>query len=237
MRLRRIAAADEVIEKSSYVVHEPGKQRGHWQELFDCRQPLQLEIGMGKGRFIIDMARLHPRINYIGIERYTSVLYRALQKMEVLRQEGQMPTNLRFLCIDAWDLPDIFAPEEVERIYLNFSDPWPKARHANRRLTSEPFLCRYDKVLMSDGKIEFKTDNRELFDFSLETAAASAVFQIEEKTYDLHRDEKMCQGNVMTEYEEKFSSRGNPICKMVLRRQPADTSYTASSRGDLLREQ
>ena len=218
MRLRRIAAADEAVAHSQLVVHEPEKQKGHWQELFERGQALELEIGMGKGRFIIDMARLHPEINYVGIERYPSVLYRALQKMEALEREGQMPLNLHFLCVDARELPDIFAPGEVERIYLNFSDPWPKARHANRRLTSEGFLARYDQLLAEEGRIEFKTDNRELFDYSLETAAASPAFQIEEKTYDLHRDEKMSAGNVMTEYEEKFAAKGNPICKMLLRR-------------------
>ena len=218
MRLRRIAAADEAVAHSHLMVHEPEKQKGHWQELFERGQDLELEIGMGKGRFIIEMARLHPEINYVGIERYPSVLYRALQKMEALEREGQMPLNLRFLCIDARELPDIFAPGEVECIYLNFSDPWPKARHANRRLTSEGFLVRYDQILAEEGRIEFKTDNRELFDYSLETAAVSPAFQIEEKTYDLHRDEKMSAGNVMTEYEEKFSSKGNPICKMLLHR-------------------
>ena len=218
MRLRRIAAADEAVAHSQLVVHEPEKQKGHWQELFERGQALELEIGMGKGRFIIEMARLRPEINYVGIERYPSVLYRALQKMEALEREGQMPLNLNFLCVDARELPDIFAPGEVERIYLNFSDPWPKARHANRRLTSEGFLARYDQLLAEEGRIEFKTDNRELFDYSLETAAASPAFQIEEKTYDLHRDEKMSAGNVMTEYEEKFAAKGNPICKMLLRR-------------------
>ena len=218
MRLRRIAAADEAVAHSHLVVHEPEKQKGHWQELFERGQALELEIGMGKGRFIIEMARLRPEINYVGIERYPSVLYRALQKMEALEREGQMPLNLHFLCVDARELPDIFAPGEVERIYLNFSDPWPKARHANRRLTSEGFLARYDQLLAEEGRIEFKTDNRELFDYSLETAAASPAFQIEEKTYDLHRDEKMSAGNVMTEYEEKFAAKGNPICKMLLRR-------------------
>src|SRR3712207_9420223 len=119
MRLRRIAGADEAIAVSPYVVHHPQDQKGHWQDRFTKIQPLHLEIGMGKGRFIMEMARLHPEINYVGIERYTSVLYRGLQKMEAMKDAGEMPDNLCFLCIDAWDLPDIFDEGEVDRIYLN----------------------------------------------------------------------------------------------------------------------
>ena len=218
MRLRRIASADEAIEKSKYVVHAPESKRGLWAEVFGNSNPLHIEIGMGKGRFLMDMARLHPERNFIGIERYTSVLYRALQKMEALEEAGQTPRNLRFLCADAWDLPDFFAEGEVERIYLNFSDPWPKARHADRRLTSDRFLARYDKLLAKEGSIEFKTDNGDLFAFSLETAEASGLFYISDRSFDLHHDERMRAGNVMTEYEEKFSSEGKPICKMILRR-------------------
>ena len=156
----------------------------------------------------MDLAALHPEINYIGIERYTSVLLRAVQKMDTL----QLP-NVHFLCEDAAKLPEIFAPEEVDRIYLNFSDPWPKDRHAKRRLTSTRFLERYDNILTPEGRVMFKTDNKDLFDFSLEQVE-EAGWILENHTYDLHHSEYN-EGNVMTEYEEKFSAKGNPICRLV----------------------
>ena len=157
----------------------------------------------------MDLAALNPNINYIGIERYTSVLLRAVQKIE----ENPLP-NVRFLCVDAATLPEIFATEEVNRIYLNFSDPWPKDRHAKRRLTSTRFLARYENILKKEGKVIFKTDNRDLFDFSLEQAK-EADWIIENYTYDLHNSEYN-EGNVMTEYEEKFSKEGKPINRMVI---------------------
>ena len=148
---------------------------------------------------------------------YDSVLLRALQKREALAQDGQTLSNLMFMRMDARLLPKVFEKGEVAKIYLNFSDPWPKARHASRRLTSREFLARYDKVLKEDGVIEFKTDNRELFEFSLEEVP-EAGWKLLAHTFDLHHDEEMVKGNVMTEYEEKFSSMGNPICKMVIAR-------------------
>lgn len=216
MRLRRIPAADEAVEKSEYVIHDPVMLYGHWEDVFEKKQPLHLEIGMGKGRFITSLASLHPEINYIGIEMYNSVLYRALQKLDAMGEEAL--SNLRLLSFDATGLTDIFGPGEINRIYLNFSDPWPKARHAKRRLTSSVFLDRYDKVLSADGQIEFKTDNRGLFDFSVEEVKTSEKWTISQITYDLHNDPVMRQGNVMTEYEEKFSAKGNPIYKMIIRR-------------------
>lgn len=212
MRLRNIPGSKEIIGSSRYVVQEPQKFKGRWQEKFLRTVPLHIEVGMGKGRFIMDMARLHPEINYVGIEMYDSVLLRAVQKMD--QTEEDLP-NLCFLRVDARELPDIFAPGEVDRIYLNFSDPWPKDRHAKRRLTSRQFLERYDRILKPEGHLEFKTDNRDLFVFSLEEAK-TAGWKILADTFDLHKDEKLCQGNVMTEYEEKFSSQGNPICKMII---------------------
>ena len=165
----------------------------------------------------MDMARLHPNINYVGIEMYDSVLLRALQKMEELEETGQGLSNLVFVRMDARLLPEVFEEQEVAKIYLNFSDPWPKARHAKRRLTSREFLARYDKILKKGGVVEFKTDNRDLFRFSLEEVPA-AGWTLAAHTFDLHKNEEMMQGNVMTEYEEKFSSMGNPICKMIIRR-------------------
>ena len=217
MRLRNIPGAKEAIVESEFVISEPERFKGNWKGVFGNDGPIHLEIGMGKGRFMMDMARLHPEINYIGIEMYDSVLLRAVQKYEALVEEGQCLKNLYFLRMDARNLESVFEKGEVGKIYLNFSDPWPKARHASRRLTSREFLSRYDKVLAKDGVIEFKTDNRGLFDFSLEEVP-EAGWKLLAHTYDLHHDEEMVKGNVMTEYEEKFSSMGNPICKMVISR-------------------
>ena len=212
MRLRNIPGADEVIEQSEFCIKNPKEHRGSWQEVFPSKQPLHIEIGMGKGRFMMDMAALHPDINYIGIERYSSVLLRALQKMEL----APLP-NLKFICMDAAEIEEVFAEEEVDRIYLNFSDPWPKDRHAKRRLTSRQFFARYDKVLTKEGHLEFKTDNQDLFTFSLEEVP-EAGWRLDASTRDLHHNAALCEGNVMTEYEEKFSSQGNPICKLIASR-------------------
>ncbi|MCR5719572.1 MAG: tRNA (guanosine(46)-N7)-methyltransferase TrmB [Lachnospiraceae bacterium] len=214
MRLRNIPGARENIQESKFVVSEdvifdcPGK----WKEIFGNDNPVRVEIGMGKGRFIYELAGLNPDINYVGIEKYSSVLLRAIQKME----ECELP-NLRFIRMDAEDVDRVFAPGEVDRIYLNFSDPWPKDRHAKRRLCSRQFLKRYDSILKSDGIIEFKTDNRDLFDFGVEELDF-AGWKADVITYDLHSDEKLMVENVMTEYEERFSSIGNPICKYIIRR-------------------
>ena len=213
MRLRNIPGADEVVANSPICIQNPVEYKGNWKTLFGNDNPIHIEIGMGKGRFLMDLAALNPNINYIGIERYTSVLLRAVQKMDEL----QLP-NVRFLCIDATTLPEIFASDEVNRIYLNFSDPWPKDRHARRRLTSSEFLARYDQILAQDGRIEFKTDNRGLFDFSVEEIENSDIWKLQVKTYDLHDDPMLNFGNIMTEYEEKFSSKGNPICKLIATR-------------------
>ena len=213
MRLRNIPGADEVVQNSAFCIQNPIEWKGKWASLFENDNPIHIEIGMGKGRFLMDLAALNPNINYIGIERYTSVLLRAVQKIE----ENPLP-NVRFLCIDAATLPEIFALGEVNRIYLNFSDPWPKDRHARRRLTSSEFLARYDAFLAKDGRIEFKTDNVDLFNFSLEEIENSPVWHIDVHTFDLHEDPMLNFGNIMTEYEEKFSSKGNPICKLIASR-------------------
>lgn len=217
MRLKNVPGAREAVAASSFVVQEPEKCRGNWKEIFGNDHPVYIEVGMGKGRFLTDLALTHPENNYAGIERYSSVLFRALQKREALEAEGTSMPNLCYMCIDAEDLPKIFGKGEVKGIYLNFSDPWPKDRHAKRRLTSRQFLKRYDEILAADGKIEFKTDNRALFEFSLEEVK-EAGWTLEEYTFDLHHDERLMQGNIMTEYEEKFSSKGNPICKMIISR-------------------
>lgn len=212
MRLRNIKGADEAVNNSPFCIQSPTKLKGSWKQIFGNENPIHIEIGMGKGQFIMSLAKEHPQINYIGIERYTSVLLRALQKME-----NEPLDNLKFLCIDAAILPDIFSAGEVEQIYLNFSDPWPKDRHAKRRLTSRTFLDRYHQVLAPFGHIEFKTDNKGLFDFSLEEIP-DAGWKIDAYTFDLHHDTSMNEGNIMTEYEQKFSSMGNPIYKLIASR-------------------
>ena len=218
MRLRNITGSREVIAESPYVVQEELQPQvaGTWHTLFGNNNPIHIEIGMGKGKFIHTMAKLHPDINYVGIEKYSSVLLRAIQKME----EEELP-NLKFLRMDAEDIATVFAPGEVDRIYLNFSDPWPKDRHARRRLPSREFLARYDVILKKEGRIAFKTDNRDLFDFAVEELEP-AGWKAEVITYDLHGDEKLMEGNVMTEYEEKFSAMGNPICKLIAMREPKE---------------
>lgn len=214
MRLRNIPGSKETIAASDYVVQNPEAQKGSWKELFGNDHPIQIEVGMGKGRFIMDMARLHKDRNFVGIEMYDSVLLRAVQKREQLEEE--LP-NLYFIRMDARNLPEVFEKGEVDRIYLNFSDPWPKDRHAKRRLTSRQFLERYEKILAEGGKVEFKTDNRPLFEFSLEEVK-EAGWVLEACTFDLHHEEQMMEGNVMTEYEEKFSQAGNPIHKLIIHR-------------------
>lgn len=217
MRLRNIPEAAPAIEESPYVFTEEASaaNAGSWKSLFSNNNPLYIEIGMGKGRFIMDNARKFSDINFLGIERYSSVLYRGLQKFEA---EDPILKNLYFLCIDAKDIKEYFKKGEVDRIYLNFSDPWPKERHAKRRLTSSEYLDRYNDILSADGHIEFKTDNRDLFDFSVEEINNHPLWHIDEITYDLHNDSKMNKGNILTEYEEKFSSKGNPIYKLICSR-------------------
>lgn len=212
MRLRNITGSREAIAESPYVVQEALQPEcpGTWSKMFGNENPIHIEIGMGKGKFIHTMAREHPGINYVGIEKYSSVLLRVLQKME----KEELP-NLKFLRMDAEDIVKVFGPGEVDRIYLNFSDPWPKDRHAKRRLPSRQFLERYGQILKQDGQLEFKTDNRELFDFAVEELEP-AGWTAQVITYDLHHDEDLMQGNVMTEYEEKFSALGNPIYKYVI---------------------
>ena len=209
MRLRNVPGARDVMDANEYVYTEPEGMAGTWSQIFGNNNPVHIEIGMGKGRFITTLASMNPDINYVGIEKYSSVLLRAVEKQDELC----LP-NLRFIRMDAENITSVFGKEEVDRIYLNFSDPWPKDRHAKRRLTSRQFFARYNEILKSTGRVEFKTDNRPLFDFSVEEVN-EAGWNLSVCTYDLHNDEKLMEGNVMTEYEERFSSQGNPICKLV----------------------
>ncbi len=206
MRLRHIKGAEELIASNRFVIQDMTAMRGTYAH------PLHIEVGTGKGRFITTLAELNPDIHYIGIENHSSVLLRAVQKLE----ECELP-NLRFMLLDAAGIEDVFAPEETDKIYLNFSDPWPKDRHAKRRLPSRQFLERFHTILAKDGVIEFKTDNRDLFDFALEELNFSR-FKLVASTYDLHNDSVLNEGNIMTEYEERFSSLGHPICKYIIQK-------------------
>lgn len=211
MRLRNIPGADEYIANCEYVINDPTDYKGLWnKEIFSNSNSLHIEIGMGKGQFITQMAANNPDINYLGIERYSSVLLRAATKFE-----KEPLDNLRFLCVDARKLTDIFDKNEIDRIYLNFSDPWPKDRHAKRRLTSPIFLELYSEIIREDGLLEFKTDNTNLFDYSIITINESSLWEMCNYTYDLHNEPSMNEGNIMTEYEEKFVGQGNPIHKLI----------------------
>jgi tRNA (guanine-N7-)-methyltransferase len=212
MRLRNIPGSRDVIQTNHWCVQAPEQQKGFWKDIFHNQNPIHIEIGMGKGQFLFSLAQQNPNINYIGIEKYSSVLLRALQKME------ETPyNNLKFVRMDATTITDVFNHDEIDRIYLNFSDPWPKDRHAKRRLTSKEFFRRYHNILDTNGRVEFKTDNQDLFDFSLNEVTL-AGWDIIEVTRNLHNDPSLFNGNVLTEYEERFSSLGNPIFKLTASR-------------------
>jgi len=269
-RLRNIPAAKEAVKNNPRVLKNPVVSA----EVFGNDHPLQLEIGMGKGRFIMGMAKLHPGINYIGVEVYESVLYRALQKLERIEKNPEdlsvddmerdetesgnnngsvevvetqtadgsiacdkesdeandnangnasdeacdVYSNLRFLCVNAADLSEYLTDGSVDKIYLNFSDPWPKERHAHRRLVSANFLKLFSRLLKDEGIIEFKTDNVGLFEYGL-TQIEEAGYELLYENRDLHADEAEMKENVMTEYEEKFSAKGNKICKFRIKKQ------------------
>ena len=212
MRLRNIPGSRDVIAQSEFVVHDFKESKNHWHEIFQNNNPVRIEVGMGKGQFIYELASLNSDINYVGIEKFSSVLLRAIQK-----QEAAPLSNLKFIRMDAEDIADVFGKDEVDRIYLNFSDPWPKDRHAKRRLPSRQFLERYNAFLKEDGVIEFKTDNHDLFFFALEEVK-EAGWKLDAVTYDLHNDAVLNEGNIMTEYEERFSKLGNPIYKYIISR-------------------
>lgn len=212
MRLRNVPGSRDMIAESPFTIKNETECRGKWKELFGNDHPIHIEIGMGKGQFIMTLAKNNPNINYVGIEKFSSVLVRALEKQEV----EELP-NIYFIRMEAENIADVFAEEEVDRIYLNFSDPWPKDRHAKRRLTSVQFLERYEHILAKEGHIIFKTDNRDLFDFSLEQAELAENWNLLNHTFDLHNSEYV-EGNVMTEYETRFVEKGNAICRMELTR-------------------
>jgi tRNA (guanine-N7-)-methyltransferase len=202
MRLRNVKNAREIVDNSSFVVHNPEEYKGKYnKEVFNNENPIHLEIGMGKGNFIIDKAIKNPNINFIGVERYESVLCRALEKLE----DKQLP-NVKIICVDAINLGDIF-DKEIDTIYLNFSDPWPKKRHAKRRLTSHVFLPVYDKIFKGDKTIIQKTDNVGLYESSL-VSLSTYGYTILEMSLDLA---STGMENSLTEYEAKFMSQGIKI--------------------------
>jgi tRNA (guanine-N7-)-methyltransferase len=208
MRVRKRKGAEELLsENSQIVVAQPEEWKGKWQERFPKNQPIQIEIGMGKGQFITGMAKANPEINYIGIDMQVSVVSFALDK--VLAE--QLP-NVQLLHVDGSALTNYFADGEVDQIYLNFSDPWPKKRHEKRRLTSKEFLSVDEQILRPQGEIHFKTDNRGLFEYSL--ASFSQYGMVLKKVWlDLHQSDEVAT-NIMTEYEEKFSAKGQPIYRV-----------------------
>ena len=213
MRLKNVKGSREYIAANDLVIHEEKEFAGKWkQEIFGNDHPLYIEIGMGKGKFITTLAKNNPGINYIGIEKYSSTLIRGVQKVEA--EETPMD-NIRFIRMDAEEIAEVFGKEEIDRIYLNFSDPWPKDRHAKRRLENRLFLRKYHEILIPGGRIEFKTDNTDLFDFAV-AELEGEPWKVIAVTRNLHADPALNEGNVMTEYEEKFSAMGNPIYKYII---------------------
>ena len=203
MRMRNVKNKKEILEKSSYVIENPCDYKGNWKSLFGNDNPIYIEIGPGKCQFIYNMAKKYPNINFIGIERIDSVLAFGVEKLECKEKLG----NLFLINYDAFKIDSLF-DKEIDHILLNFSDPWPKKRHEKRRLTSFCFLEKYDIIFKSDRRITFKTDNKDLFEYSI-ISLSNYGYKIEDISLDLHKRET--QDNVLTEYEEKFSSRGYNI--------------------------
>lgn len=211
MRLRGIKNQQEKIGKHPLVIDNPTDMKGQWQQYFNNDNPLWLEIGMGFGGFIAGMMHKYANVNFIGFEKYSKVVVRAIKRFN---DEGI--NNVALVREDAVKLLDIFEEHEIDRLFLNFSDPWPKKRYAKRRLTYHTFLELYDKILKPNGEIHFKTDNIALFDFTVEEMTEHN-WQVIFKTYDLHHSEQAAD-NVMTEYEQKFSEKGQTICKLIAKR-------------------
>ena len=202
MRIRNIKNAEEIVNNSNYVITNPTSYKNNINKIFNNNNPIHLEIGMGKGDFIIDKAIKNPDINFIGIEKYQSIIVRAIKKIENLKID-----NIRIICIDAKELDTIFN-EDIETIYLNFSDPWPKKRHAKRRLTSDTFLNIYKNISKKKQIIIQKTDNESLFEYSIKSFNNNGYI-IDDISLDLHNRQDI--DNSLTEYEKKFSSKGVKI--------------------------
>lgn len=208
MRLKHKPWAAEYIQQHpDVIIPNPEDYKGNWNEAFGNDNPIHIEVGTGKGQFVLGMALQNPEINYIGIELFDSVIVCALEKIEAANK----PSNLRLLKVDGAKLEEFFGKGDVDRVYLNFSDPWPKVRHAKRRLTHEGFLKIYENILVDNGEIHFKTDNRGLFEYSLVSMNEYGM-ALNYVSLDLHAN--MPEDNIMTEYEEKFSKLGQPIYRL-----------------------
>lgn len=205
MRLKNVKNASDIINSSDYIIKNPSGFKGIWSKVFDNDNDIEIEIGMGKGDFIIGMAKQNPDVNFIGIEMYDSVIVRAVQKLE----EEDIP-NLKLIRMDANDIENVF-DKEVKTLYLNFSDPWPKERHSKRRLTSHNLLAKYDGIFKDTKRIFQKTDNIDLFAFSIE-ALSTYGYTLKNVTLDLYNN--MIEGNVATEYEKRFNEKGTKICRL-----------------------
>jgi len=205
LRLRNVKNKKEILSNSTFIVENPKEHLGKWNKLFNNNNPIHIEIGMGKGKFIKEKALNNPNINYIGIERIDSILAKAVKgiKNDII--------NLKLIRLDAQNIEEVF-DKEVECLYLNFSDPWPKDRHSKRRLTSEIFLNKYEKIFSKDKIIIQKTDNRNLFEYSIESLTKSG-YKIEKVSLDLHKSD--IENNVMTEYEEKFMKENKIIYYLI----------------------
>ena len=202
MRQRNVKNKKEIINNSKYIILNPSELKGKWQEIFNNNNPIYIEIGMGKGDFILENAITYPNINYIGIEKYDSIIALAIKKIEKYDLN-----NLKLIRMDALNIDDVFN-KEISKLFLNFSDPWPKPRHVKRRLTRDNFLEKYDNIFKNEKVIEMKTDNQKLFEFSLVSFNKSGYMVIE-ISLDLHNSDNT--NNIMTEYERKFSEKNNRI--------------------------
>ena len=209
MRLRNVKNKDEILNNTIYLEDNPKNNIGKWEKVFGNKNKIYIEIGMGKGNFLIENAKTYPNINFIGIEKYSSVLARAIQKLN----EEEL-TNIKVIRMDAKEIEEVFS-KEVWRIYLNFSDPWPKKRQAKRRLTSEVFLKKYDSIFKESKEIIMKTDNMGLFEYSLEELSKYG-YHFDKISLDLHNSD--IENNIETEYEKKFSEQGNKIYYLVAKK-------------------
>ena len=201
MRLRNVRNKEEIMSQSSYLIRDPFPFCGKWNTKFVRKQPIYVEIGMGKGKFILENAKKYPNVNFIGIEKYDSVIAKACQRIE-----NEKLDNLILIRGDAMEIDKMF-DHEISRIYLNFSDPWPKKRHQLRRLSSPFFLEKYEHVFSGDSIIEMRTDNVDLYQYSL-VSFSEGGYVLKEISFHLHQDNPP---EITTEYEDKFSSVGNPI--------------------------
>lgn len=197
MRLKHIKNADVIVSSSPYVINSPEDNKGLWNKVFENDNPIEIEIGMGRGKYIIEKARQNPYINYIGIEKYDTPLVNAVK---ILNDEKI--DNLKIICFDAYNIDMIFN-NEIDKIYLNFSDPWPKKRHIKRRLTSDIYLSKYDKLFKNIKRIEMKTDNDDLYEYSL--------ISFEENGYEIIKTDTNYKDTITTEYEDKFINKGKNI--------------------------